>query len=483
MDSKESQNNIEKNDKYNELFEKYKNENNMISEENLQEILNEYGRKTTSEQIKQITGNEDFSEITFDQFVQVMEKETNNTLITKQKNEISNTKLYFFIMLFLFTGSINTIIIKIQMSIVSLGITFGQHQKFLTFFFFCGELLCLLFYYINEIFINIKKNNSETLISKEEEENKGKKKPKIWYFLFPATLDILGSTISLIGLFYLSSSIFQMFRGALIIFVCIATIIIIKAKYYRHHFLGIFLVILGLIIVGLNEILKEDSNSQNPILGIFLVLLSQIFTCFQLIIQEKILKGYQISELKAVGLEGLWGVTLYLILLFIFYFIDCKNWPNELKANICVTSDNGSVRFEDAIFAFRQIGSEIQLLFFLLVCILSVAFFNFSGLFLAKHVTSTLRSILDSMRTIIVWSFFCLMTFIPDDTQENFSWLQLGGFIILVLGGAIYNELLVIPFCKFGYNTKKEIKKRELCEKNKSIELNKDEINENNNKI
>ena len=144
MDSKESQNNIEKNDKYNELFEKYKNENNMISEENLQEILNEYGRKTTSEQIKQITGNEDFSEITFDQFVQVMEKETNNTLITKQKNEISNTKLYFFIMLFLFTGSINTIIIKIQMSIESLGITFGQHQKFMTFFFFLWRIVVFI---------------------------------------------------------------------------------------------------------------------------------------------------------------------------------------------------------------------------------------------------------------------------------------------------------------------------------------------------
>ena len=485
MDLNESEKpiNNEKDAKYKELFEKYRNVNDMVSEEDLIELLNEYGRKITLEQlselIKKITGSPDISEITFDQFVQLMENEKINILDTKQNNEISNTKLYIFISVLIVTGSINTILSKIMLSTESLNVKFEGHQKFLTFCMFLGELLCLLFNYINERFFTIKKD-SESLIKEEEQ----KKKPKIWYFLFPASFDILGSTISTIGLSFLSSSIFQMFRGALIIFVCIATILIIKTKYYRHHFLGIFIVVLGLSIVGLNAVLSDNKSSsgKNPALGLFLVLLSQIFTCIQLIIEEKILKGYKISELKAVGLEGLWGGIIYIILLFIFYFIDCKDWPDNLKDGMCAKIDEDNIRFEDTIFAFRQIGAEIKLLFYLLFLTLSISFFNFSGLAVAKHVSSTLRTIVDTMRTIIIWVFFLVMPFVPKDTEEKFSFLQLIGFIILVLGGTIYNEILVIPFCNFDYYTKEQIKRRELLEK-QIDEINKGLMNEDNSTI
>jgi hypothetical protein len=72
---------------------------------------------------------------------------------------------------------------------------------------FNGELLCLLFYWLKEG--RFKKNvKSEKLIQSEKE----KKQPKIWYFLFPALFDIMGTTISSISLTFLPSSIYQMFR-------------------------------------------------------------------------------------------------------------------------------------------------------------------------------------------------------------------------------------------------------------------------------
>ena len=43
--------------------------------------------------------------------------------------------------------------------------------------------------------------------------------------------------------------------------------------------------------------------------------------------------------------------------------------------------------------------------------------------------------------------------------------LQLVGFLILILGGLIYNEILVIKFWGFADNTKAAIKKREEEEK------------------
>ena len=97
--------------------------------------------------------------------------------------------------------------------------------------------------------------------------------------------------------------------------------------------------------------------------------------------------------------------------------------------------------------------------------VLSIAFFNFSGLTISKYASATSRTIVDTLRTILVWTFFLTMPFVPEETKETFSWLQLLGFLILILGGLIYNEILVLKFWGFGDNTKAAIKKREEEEK------------------
>jgi hypothetical protein len=57
-----------------------------------------------------------------------------------------------------------------------------------------------------------------------------------------------------------------------------------------------------------------------------------------------------------------------------------------------------------------------------------------------------------------VWVFFLI---IPNPKlRESFFYLQLLGFILLVLGTLVYNEILVIPFWKFDKNTKVAVEKR-----------------------
>ena len=147
--------------------------------------------------------------------------------------------------------------------------------------------------------------------------------------------------------------------------------------------------------------------------------------------------------------------------------------------NVCIL-DTGTneMRFENAIFAVKQIYESTQLKCFLSLYVLSIAFFNFSGLTISKNVSSTARTIVDTLRTIVIWVFFLTMPFVPEDTKETFSWLQLLGFSILILGGLIYNEILVLPCCGFGDNTKEKLKKRKELEK-KNIEDEGDEKEEN----
>ena len=76
------------------------------------------------------------------------------------------------------------------------------------------------------------------------------------------------------------------------------------------------------------------------------------------------------------------------------------------------------------------------------------------------------------------------MTFpyLPEETKETFSWLHLLGFLILILGSLIYNEILVIPFCGCGNYTKEAIKKRQEEQKErleKGLEGTKEEETKN----
>ena len=351
-DDEQNEQNIDsdKYTKYKDMFDKHKNEEGFINNENINEILNEFGRKTTientNELIKKINKDNESTDLDFDNFVKLMESEDFESILNEKSEKplktLNDIQIYLFMLLLLITGSINTIANKLQQNSTSLGVKYKGHQKFITFCMFNGEFLCLFFYWLKEG----RKKNTIPELSETENISK-KKKAKFWYFLFPALFDILGSSISSISLSFLPSSIYQMFRGAIIIFICTASILFLKNKYYRQHFLGIVIVVIGLIIVGINAALGgNDEFDSKIILGIFLVTLSQVFSCFLFVSEEKILKNYDVPPLKAVGMGGMWGVGCYIILLFIFYFIRCEDWYDILKDNICIKDDlEGAIRF------------------------------------------------------------------------------------------------------------------------------------------
>lgn len=55
---------------------------------------------------------------------------------------------------------------------------------------------------------------------------------------------------------------------------------------------------------------------------------------------------------------------------------------------------------------------------------------------------------------MIIWLIFLYTG------EEKFLWLELGGFILLVLGTLIYNEIIEIPIEFMRKNTAYQIEKR-----------------------
>ena len=87
--------------------------------------------------------------------------------------------------------------------------------------------------------------------------------------------------------------------------------------------------------------------------------------------------------------------------------------------------------------------------------IISIACFNVLGVSITKYATAASRATVDSSRTLFIWSFQMAMG------KETFKWLELVGFILLISGTFVYNEIVIMPCGFMKNNTKDEMKKRD----------------------
>jgi drug/metabolite transporter (DMT)-like permease len=389
--------------------------------------------------------------------------------MAKEKG-LSQLTVYIFMGLMVVTGSINTIANKLQNLSSSLGYQYN-HVWFITFCMFFGEIFCIFVYIIQE-----SRSKGTPLVDEEANEGgeKEEDKPEATpiNLVIPAMCDFCGSTIMTFGLTLMAGSVYQMFRGSLILFTAAASVFFLGNKLYRHHYTALVMVISGLLIVGLSSILFKpelpaecgEDTTQTSFWGIILVIVAQLFSAAQFIVEEKFMKNYRCHPLKAVGWEGIWGALLYLAFLIVFQFIPCDA-NSSITPTIC-SFDGNEWKLENTVFAFRQMGDNGALFFYVILYICSIAVFNFVGISVTKYASSPARAVIDTIRTIFVWIFFLLpFPFVKICNREHFQILQLLGFIVLVLGTVIYNEVVVIPFAGLNEYTKEALKEKKLEEK------------------
>jgi len=389
----------------------------------------------------------------------------------------------FLAMAMLFTGTLNTLFTKYQDMRVVKGVghyppTAFEHPFFQTACMFVGEFACLFVYiltttalfksctaaisskmssqpatttqvldvkttttYVNDTVIQetevSKPEESIALLLKDEESReKAARYTNPLLFAIPSICDLLGTTLMNVGLFYTDASVYQMLRGILVVFNAILAIIFLKQKLYPHHFIGIVLIVIGTALVGLTSFLYKkggDHAAKNPVLGNALVIAAQLIAAVMMITEEKILTKYPAKPLQVVGWEGFWGLSFVTVLLFILYWIP----------------GNDGGRLENSVYAFAQLGGDYKLLIAVLGSVCSIAFFNFFGISITQRVSATTRAAIDSCRTFFIWMVSLAIGW------EQFYLLQLGGFIIVVTGTFLFNEVIRIPKYHGWYLQKK----------------------------
>jgi Nucleotide-sugar transporter len=167
---------------------------------------------------------------------------------------------------------------------------------------------------------------------------------KVSLLSLPAICDICGTTLMNVGLLFVVASIYQMTRGALVLFVGLFSVIFLRRTLHLFQWFALVTVVLGVGIVGLAGAIYKDPKATpsalmltreavvaitreartpealRAIIGVFLIAGAQIFTASQFVLEEYILEKYALEPLKVVGWEGLFGFSVTVLGMIIMHF-------------------------------------------------------------------------------------------------------------------------------------------------------------------
>ncbi|KAH9058836.1 hypothetical protein EDB87DRAFT_1625632 [Lactarius vividus] len=274
---------------------------------------------------------------------------------------------------------------------------------------------------------------------------------RILLLWLPALCDLTGTTLMNVGLLYTPVSIYQMTRGALVLFVGVLSVLFLRRKLYLYQWLSLVTVMAGVSLVGFSGSLVkdtlrstalsfvnmldpttptdlpangtvEDTEAAKVVIGVFFILFAQIL--------EKILGQYSIPPLLAVGYEGLFGTISVLFLM-------------PLLPLIKLPPSSPAAAWFDLVRGWHQLVDTPSVLYSGIVIACSIALFNFFGLSVTKYVSATARSLTDTCRTLAIW--IVSLTLGWEILMWPISLLQVAGFGLLVYGTFLFNNLVQPP--------------------------------------
>jgi drug/metabolite transporter (DMT)-like permease len=161
-----------------------------------------------------------------------------------------------------------------------------------------------------------------------------------------------------VGLLFVVASIYQMTRGALVLFVGLFSVIFLRRTLHLFQWFALVTVVLGVGIVGLAGAIYKDPKAipSTPILareartpealraiiGVFLIAGAQIFTASQFVLEDYSLEKYALEPLKVVGWEGLFGFSVTVLGMIIMHLAVGR-------------TDAGKYGYFDLVEAWREI--------------------------------------------------------------------------------------------------------------------------------
>lgn len=208
----------------------------------------------------------------------------------------------------------------------------------------------------------------------------------------PACCDIAGTTLMNVGLLFVAASVYQMTRGALVLFVGLFSVLFLRRKLYAYQWAALFVVVVGVAIVGLAGALFGDNNrgttqeygvdavsqvmlqardiagtpeTVKAIIGVLLIAAAQIFTASQFVLEEWILEHYEMDPIRVVGWEGIFGFLVTVSAMLILYLAVGR-------------TEAGRYGYFDAKEGWHQVFSNKAIVISSIFIMISIGFVSYS---------------------------------------------------------------------------------------------------------
>jgi drug/metabolite transporter (DMT)-like permease len=256
--------------------------------------------------------------------------------------------------------------------------------------------------------------------------DKPRERVPVWYFAGLSVFDLTATTLGGIGLKWVSASANQMLRGSMILFTAIWSLIILGKNPSLGKWGGIAIVCLGLVLVGVSSVLRGDSgvdaSTLQLIMGPVLVVLGSAINAAQGVIEEMLMKDREAHPLEVVGWEGVFGCI----------------WSSFIMLPIVQ-----AIGAEDSIDTLYMFANSAAIAAMLIGYCVSLAVMNNYSQVVSKYLSAVHRMLVNTLRVVLVWLVDLLITYAfhareYGESWDNWSFLQLGGFLFLCAGTAVY---------------------------------------------
>lgn len=243
-----------------------------------------------------------------------------------------------------------------------------------------------------------------------------------------------------------------------------------KLIIYNHHKLALVIIVLTVIMFFVCDpnlfyfYFDLLDNSYVLLIGgtIFLILAQS----FREVIERYVLVYLYIQQSKILFFEGIIAIIINILLYGILQLFKCNEGKNEFAtlAQFCFDSQAKNFNFKSLLFfGFGSLDT-----FYGFVYLIDIFLLHFSRININKMNGPTNRYSADLISCVIFMTYNYITALVISTENEFYSlyeWWQFVLFVILILGVMIYNENIRIHIFNLSWNTKIEIKRRALIDR------------------
>jgi drug/metabolite transporter (DMT)-like permease len=250
-----------------------------------------------------------------------------------------------------------------------------------------------------------------------------------------------GVFLETIGLMRVNASVYQMLRGSLTISSTLWALLILKRRFPAYQWIGMGLSAAALVIVGIAGVQITGINNRygwgQRLLGVIAILSAEIGQGAQMVYNEWLLKRADLPVMFVVGMDGIWGIVFEMLIL---------QWVTFLIPGKDPFSIGGSFEFWGD--TWLMLGHSWQLSAISIGLILSIGGYNVWAMTVTARGSAVHRTIFEALRTMTTWASMLIIGAFDSSFGEKWqkwSWLQLGGFAVLVYASLVFNRVVKFP--------------------------------------